>query len=298
MMGGLYTCIRRGIIVLLLGKGSREPQDSGKRWFSRFFYLLTAYRRGHGRKKYLEMKTLFLLLFLVLGFSSIAQVNRYSSPAEATNDNTYASPNYDALLQLGAMAKQRKMEIRGLIQKAIKVYNSYPHYPQKMREGWHQTVCLCPEDDILMETKTYVNFNNEVTKIDLETQIISDIKEKIVNGKSQVGDVIVYFLEDIWQYNKNYEIGQRTKVETQKQNTYMNNRYGVGDFVKIKSDYFSMLELMVLRSQPNPNSTIVYKLQKSDLTEGIQILEEGEFFMKVQLRNHKGYITRGFLEIK
>ena len=55
MMGGLYTCIRRGIIVLLLGKGSREPQDSGKRWFSRFFYLLTAYRRGHGRKSVIEI---------------------------------------------------------------------------------------------------------------------------------------------------------------------------------------------------------------------------------------------------
>ena len=48
----------------------------------------------------------------------------------------------------------------------------------------------------------------------------------------------------------------------------MNNRYGVGDFVKIKSDYFSMLELMVLRSQPNPNSTIVYKLQKIRFNRG------------------------------
>ena len=231
-------------------------------------------------------------------FSSIAQVNRYSTPAEATYDNTYASPNYDALFQLGAMAKQRKMEIRGLIQKTINVYNSYPHYPQKMREGWHQTVCLCPEDNILMETKTYVNFNNEVTKIDLGTQIISDIKEKIVNGKSQVGEVTVYFLEDIWQYNKNYEVGQRAKVGAHKQNIYMNNRYGVGDFVKIKSDYFNMLDLIVLRSQPNPNSAIVYNFQKSDLIERIRILERGEFFVKVQLRDHVGYITRGFLEIE
>lgn len=35
--GGLYTCIKRGIIVLLLGKGSREPQNSSRRWSSRFF---------------------------------------------------------------------------------------------------------------------------------------------------------------------------------------------------------------------------------------------------------------------
>ena len=34
-MGGLYTCIRRGIIVLLLGKGSPEPQYSNRRWFPR-----------------------------------------------------------------------------------------------------------------------------------------------------------------------------------------------------------------------------------------------------------------------
>ena len=244
------------------------------------------------------MKTLFLLLSLVCSFSSIAQVNRYDSPAEATYDNTYVSPNYDALLLLGAMSKQRKMEIMGLIRKTINVYNSYPHYPRKMREGWHQTVCLSPEDDFLMETRTYVNFNNEVTKIDFKTQIISDIKEKIVNGKSQVGGITVYFLEDIWQYNKNYEIGQRAKVETQKQNTYMNNQYRVGDFVKIKSDYFTMLNLIALRSQPNPNSAIVYNFQKSDLIERIRILENGELFVKVQLRDHIGYITRRFLEIE
>ena len=53
-MGGLYTCIGRGIIVLLLGKGSREPQDSGKRWFSRFFYLLTDDRRGQGGSDTIE----------------------------------------------------------------------------------------------------------------------------------------------------------------------------------------------------------------------------------------------------
>ena len=34
--------------------GSPEPQCSDKRWFSRFFYLLTAYWRGHGRKDILE----------------------------------------------------------------------------------------------------------------------------------------------------------------------------------------------------------------------------------------------------
>lgn len=78
----------------------------------------------------------------------------------------------------------------------------------------------------------------------------------------------------------------------------MNNRYGVGDFVKIKSDYFNMLDLIVLRSQPNPNSAIVYNFQKSDLIERIRILERGEFFVKVQLRDHVGYITRGFLEIE
>lgn len=54
-MDRLYTCIRRGIIVLLLGKGSPEPQYSDRQWSPRFFYLLTAYRRRHGRKNVIKI---------------------------------------------------------------------------------------------------------------------------------------------------------------------------------------------------------------------------------------------------
>lgn len=54
----------------------------------------------------------------------MAQVNRYDTPAQTIYGNTYVSPNYDALLQLGALAKQKRMKIRELIQKSLSTYNS------------------------------------------------------------------------------------------------------------------------------------------------------------------------------
>lgn len=135
---------------------------------------------------------------------SMAQVGRYDSPANSTFGNTYVSPNYDALLQLGTIAKQRQIKIQELIKRTITTYNSYPRYPQKIKEGWHQAVCLCQEENLLMEVEAYVNVNNEITTIDLGTQTAKDIKIKIVNGKAELDGLVFYFLEDIWQYNKDY----------------------------------------------------------------------------------------------
>ncbi len=117
-------------------------------------------------------------------------------PADPAYGNTYISPNYNTLFQLGVMAKQRKqreMKIRELIQKSINLYNSYPHYPQKIEDGWHQAICLCPEDNLLLEIDAYVNDNNEITTIDFGSQTASDIKLKIIDGKAEAEGFDVYF---------------------------------------------------------------------------------------------------------
>lgn len=239
------------------------------------------------------MRSLFLFLFLVYSTFSMAQVNRYDTPAQAIYGNTYVSLNYDALLQLGALAKQKRMKIRELIQKSLSTYNSYPRYPNKIKEGWHQAIWLCQNEDLLVEVKAYVNNNNEITAVDFGTQSISDIEIKIVNGRAQTGDYYFYFFEDIWQYNKDYEAKQAQGVERQRAN--INTNLSAIGFAKIKSDYFKMLDILVLRSMPNPNSFILYRLQKSDLTERIQVIEDGEFYVKVNLKGHIGYISRTFL---
>ena len=59
-----------------------------------------------------------------------------------------------------------------------------------------------------------------------------------------------------------------------------------------------MIDLLVLRSQPDLNSSIVYKLQESDLPELILIIEkrEGAHFIKVKVREYIGYISQAFVE--
>ena len=251
-------------------------------------FLLNARRREPWWERlYIDMRVQLLLLSLCAFSSfSIAQVNHYDMPADPAYGNTYISPNYNTLFQLGVMAKQRKqreMKIRELIQKSINLYNSYPHYPQKIEDGWHQAICLCPEDNLLLEIDTYVNDNNEITTIDFGSQTASDIKLKIIDGKAEAEGFDVYFFDDIWRYNKNYD--KTEKVST-------------GGFVKIKSEYYNMIDLLVLRSQPDLNSSIVYKLQESDLPELILIIEkrEGAHFIKVKVREYIGYISQAFVE--
>lgn len=248
------------------------------------------------RDKLKNMRTvLFFLLFVSFSLLSKGQVNRYSKPAESTFRNTYVSPDYDLLFKLGTMAKQRKMETQRLIQKTVNLYHSYPNYPQKIGEGWHNTICLSKKNDYLKETKTYVNFNNEVTMVDMKTEIISDLKEQIINGKSQVGNITVLFLKDIWLYNKNYK-----NKTSQEQNIITDYNHLIGRKAKIKDDFHQMLDIIVLRTQPNPNSAPVYKFSKSDLSERLQILEDKDkgYYIKVKFRDRIGYISYKLLNIE
>lgn len=169
------------------------------------FLFMDAERRGQGGKIFKSMKTvLFILLFFIMSISfSMAQVNRYDTPAESTYGNTYVSPDYSLLFELGNVAKQRKSQIESLIQKAKELYDSYPKYPSVIEQGWHKTVSVFEDDCFIMETESYVNFNNEIEKINVNNNILIGFKDKIVKGKSKVGTVTVYFFEDIWSYNKN-----------------------------------------------------------------------------------------------
>jgi len=55
---------------------------------------------------------------------------------------------------------------------------------------------------MFIEIRTYVNDNNEITAIDFEGDKISNVKEKIVKGRSVKDGSIIYLIEDIWLYNK------------------------------------------------------------------------------------------------
>ena len=145
---------------------------------------------------------LFFLLFVSFSILSKGQVNRYSKPAESTFGNTYVSPDYNLLLELGAMAKQRKSQIESLIQKSEKIYKSYPKYPSVIQKGWHEIVIIGEDKDFIIEAKCYVNSNSEIEIINIKDETWKGYKEKIMNGKSRVGSTTVYFFEDIWLYNK------------------------------------------------------------------------------------------------
>lgn len=49
LTGGLYTCIKRGIIFYYWLVGSREPQNSSRRWFPRFFIDTPVGNKGKNR---------------------------------------------------------------------------------------------------------------------------------------------------------------------------------------------------------------------------------------------------------
>lgn len=149
-----------------------------------------------------DMKYIICLLFCALTFPSVAQVNRYSKPAESTLGNTYVSPDYNLLFELGAIAKQRKAQIESMIQKAEDLYRSYPYYPSVIQKGWHDIVIIGEDKDWIIKAKAYVNSNSEVIIISANGETLTECKEKIINGKSKVSSTILYFFEDIWLYNK------------------------------------------------------------------------------------------------
>ncbi len=145
---------------------------------------------------------LFLLLFVSFSILSKGQVNRYSKPAESTFKNTYVSPDYNLLFELGAIAKQRKTQIESLIQESERLYKSYPSYPPIIQKGWHDIIIIGKDKDFIIEAKCYVNSNSEIEIININDETLKGYKEKIMNGKSTAGSTTVYFLEDIWLYNK------------------------------------------------------------------------------------------------
>jgi len=50
----------------------------------------------------------FLLLLFVVNSSMNAQINRYDNPTESTYNNTYVSPDYDNIIKMGSIIKQRR----------------------------------------------------------------------------------------------------------------------------------------------------------------------------------------------
>ncbi|MBE6300852.1 MAG: hypothetical protein E7085_03200 [Parabacteroides distasonis] len=144
----------------------------------------------------------FLLLLFVVNSSMNAQINRYDNPTESTYNNTYVSPDYDNIIKMGSIIKQRREKIKSLINKIRVIYESYPIYPDKIDRGWHNAYYVCEKDNMFIEIRTYVNDNNEITAIDFEGDKISNVKEKIVKGRSVKDGSIIYLIEDIWLYNK------------------------------------------------------------------------------------------------
>lgn len=61
LIGGLYTCIKRGIIFYHWLVGSPEPQCNDRRWFPRFLIVKNRLK-GTRREKFLLYETITLLV--------------------------------------------------------------------------------------------------------------------------------------------------------------------------------------------------------------------------------------------
>ncbi|WP_455643273.1 hypothetical protein [Parabacteroides sp.] len=145
---------------------------------------------------------LFFLLFVSFSFLSNGQVNRYSKPAESTFENTYVSPDYNLLFELGTIAKQRELKIKKTIQEFEELYKSYPKYPSIISNGWHDIIIISDDKTSITKAEGSVNFNNEIEMIKIDGELLKGYKEKIENGKFKFRSVTVYFFEDIWICNK------------------------------------------------------------------------------------------------
>ncbi len=149
------------------------------------------------------MKTLLSLLVLLfaINITSMAQVNRYDQSAGATFNNTYVSPNYGALMELGTLINAREAKIRNTIIELKQLYYSYPKYPTSLACGWHDVIFIIEENNALAQLKAYVNNNNEITQLKENGEYTNIRNLKVIKGKASRNGNDIYFFEDIWQYN-------------------------------------------------------------------------------------------------
>lgn len=95
------------------------------------------------------MKKLYFLfvLFFCCSVVVLSQVNQYSNPASATFNNTYVSPDWDALIQI-AQAKRdaEKQETLSKMQQTTNRYKLFSKYPDKVKDGWHNVIAMNNSD--------------------------------------------------------------------------------------------------------------------------------------------------------
>lgn len=153
------------------------------------------------------MRNYILAIVMLVGVtSSFAQVNRYDGAIDYEYQSTYQSLDMDFLINMVKMNREMKeaqKRTQHLIDEVQSIYNSYPKYPNKITDGWHEVVQINTSPKRAYLIKAYTK-NNNIVKVYVNNEII-DINRNlpVINGKSATLDFTLYFLEDIKAYNMN-----------------------------------------------------------------------------------------------
>ena len=153
------------------------------------------------------MKNYLLAIVMLIGVTnSFAQVNRYDRAIDYEYQSTYQSLDMDFLINMAKMnraMKEAQKRTQNLIDEVQSIYNSYPKYPNKIKDGWHEVVQINTSPKRAYLIKAYT-MNNNIVKVYVNNEIIDlDRKMQVINGKSTTLDFTLYFLEDIKAYNMN-----------------------------------------------------------------------------------------------
>ena len=153
------------------------------------------------------MKSYILAIVVLIGVtSSFAQVNRYHRAIDYEYQSTYQSLDMDLLInmvRINREMKEAQKRTQHLIDEVQSIYKSYPKYPNKIIDGWHEVVQINTSPKRVYLIKAYT-MNNNIVKVYVNNDII-DINGilPVINGKSTTLDFTLYFLEDIKAYNMN-----------------------------------------------------------------------------------------------